>query len=211
MRSFLAKPSVDGRISLSDWSDALTDVLVVRFPYLSLKGFFEEALSDDRRSIDFAKFLSSVNVQFTAGGGGTTRVSDAWYKNRRQLETVFHLVDVDGSGSLSRAEFANACAVVNECSDDLKMSDAEIDTLFNGMDLDGDGAIDFGEFLLSFRLVSDLEEQPPLPAAAEQLPSTVATGSAPRRRRFPWALLAIVAVGRFAKPLRNTSSKTPQA
>ena len=38
MQAFLSKPAVEGLISLSDWSDALTDVLVVRFPFLSLKG-----------------------------------------------------------------------------------------------------------------------------------------------------------------------------
>ena len=44
-------------------------------------------------------------------------MADAIYKNIKQLEAVFRLMDVDDSGALSMDEFTQACEVINRVSE----------------------------------------------------------------------------------------------
>ena len=60
----------------------------------------------------------------------------------RQLQSLFHLVDRDHSGSISRHEFSQLLRSLR-----LSASHAEIDLLIQACDINDDGEIDWSEFL----------------------------------------------------------------
>lgn len=153
-------PTSTGVLSLALWAEALTEVLGLTLPWMSLKDKFGDCLVAGGKQINTEKFLSSFTASFQANaGGGGAMVSDHLYKNRQQLETVFRLMDEDSSGCLSRDEFNNACAIVNECSDGIQLTAEQIQVLADSMDTDGDGLINFSEFLLSFSLMEAKAEE----------------------------------------------------
>ena len=79
-------------------------------------------------------------------------VADAIYKNIKQLEAVFRLMDVDDSGALSMDEFTQACEVINRVSEGAAvLSTEQIQDLAEQMDQDKDGVISYNEFLESMR------------------------------------------------------------
>ena len=81
-----------------------------------------------------------------------TPVADAIYKNIKQLEAVFRLMDVDDSGALSMDEFTQACEVINRVSEGAAvLSTEQIQDLAEQMDQDKDGVISYNEFLESMR------------------------------------------------------------
>jgi len=59
-----------------------------------------------------------------------------------KFRAAFHAVDVDGSGSLSRAEIRSLLASIGECPNEY-----ELDGLFQKIDKGHDDSIDFEEFL----------------------------------------------------------------
>ena len=81
----------------------------------------------------------------------TVAVSEVIYKNIKQIEAVFRMMDVDGSGNLSREEFQEACAVLNKASPESQLSAEQIEELAENMDADHNGTISFNEFIEKMR------------------------------------------------------------
>ena len=81
-----------------------------------------------------------------------------WMAQRKDLDVtadlrqIFQLIDVDGSGYLSFAEFTEIVRCLNPAATDL-----EIAELVRAADLDGDGQIDFEEFIATQASGSQLQ------------------------------------------------------
>uniref|UniRef100_A0A1I8G9V3 Serine/threonine-protein phosphatase with EF-hands n=1 Tax=Macrostomum lignano TaxID=282301 RepID=A0A1I8G9V3_9PLAT len=81
-------------------------------------------------------------------------LTEAVYKNKEELETIFRIMDKDSSGHISLEEFRDSCRVLSEATG-RQMADAEVEAMAKAMDLNNDGYIDFNEFLEAFRIVDN--------------------------------------------------------
>lgn len=81
-----------------------------------------------------------------------------WMQQRKDLDVeadlrqIFRLIDVDGSGHLSFAEFTQIVRCLNTIA-----SDSDIEALVKKADLDGDGQIDFEEFIATQAAGSEMQ------------------------------------------------------
>ena len=66
--------------------------------------------------------------------------------SRNQLDQLFQVCDLDGSGFLDKEELANICP---------DLSTDEIDHVFSQLDVDGDGSISIAEFSDGFKGITD--------------------------------------------------------
>ena len=101
---------------------------------------------DGNGKIDFYEFLSAAVEQFS-------------YFREEELLEIFKMIDIDGSGKISKQEIKRAMK-----KDDI--SEKTLDKLIKEFDLNGDGEIDYNEFLGVMEKISILpincgETQPP--------------------------------------------------
>jgi len=145
-------PEETGYVTLGQWADMLSRTLVLNLPWMKLKDHFVESMDDGR--VQYHAFLKSVEGRF-AGKNGAVPLSEAIYRNRTEMESLFRIMDTDSSGHLSKEEFHRACQLLNKCSGcETAISAEEAETLLSAMDADGDGSVSFNEFLEAVRMTS---------------------------------------------------------
>ena len=102
---------------------------------VSAENLFKSMDQDGNGKIDFNEFINAAVEQYS------------YFREEELLET-FKIIDLDGSGKLSKMEIKTALL-----KDD-KVSDETVDKLVKEFDLNSDGEIDYNEFLLIMEKIS---------------------------------------------------------
>ena len=102
---------------------------------VSAENLFKSMDQDGNGKIDFNEFINAAVEQYS------------YFREEELLET-FKIIDLDGSGKLSKMEIKTALL-----KDD-KVSDETVDKLVKEFDLNSDGEIDYNEFLLMMEKIS---------------------------------------------------------
>jgi len=149
-------PDDTGFVNAADWAETMTRVTELKLPWLTLKRSFVKVAEDG--SIDYRSCLDSIHLNENTSGiieDDDSQVAQALYQHLGTLEYIFRLIDVDASGSISKAEFCMACKTLNKYVGHSEIEDSEAESIADAIDLDKDGRINFNEFTESFRLVRE--------------------------------------------------------
>jgi len=151
MEEFLKyDPDNQGRITVSDWSISLENVLQLKLPWVMLRSKLVQ--SNDSQHVLYATCLNGYKIQSSLPQ--LNSLSETIYRHRQSLETVFRMIDKDCSGLISSEEFEEACHMLNKYSSTHIIPSTSIKDLAKTLDINKDGMIDFNEFLEAFRLVT---------------------------------------------------------
>ncbi|XP_031550045.1 serine/threonine-protein phosphatase with EF-hands 2-like [Actinia tenebrosa] len=138
-----------GYLTASQWASVVEDTLQLEVPWNMVKHQLARILPDGR--VDYASCLDQYSIEGKADRNGPS-ITEALYRNRSNLETIFRLMDKDNSGHISMEEFEEGCRLLNQHVN-TQIPEKSIQDLAKSIDLDNDGFIDFNEFLEAFRLV----------------------------------------------------------
>ncbi|KAK3736384.1 hypothetical protein QZH41_017894, partial [Actinostola sp. cb2023] len=138
-----------GYLLPSQWASVIEKTLSLDVPWNLVKHQLVHVLPDGR--VDYASCLEQYAIEGQTRRNGPS-VTEALYRNRSNLETIFRMMDKDNSGHVSMEEFEETCRLLNQHGN-TEISESSIKDLAKSIDMDKDGVIDFNEFLEAFRLV----------------------------------------------------------
>ncbi|CAH1719768.1 unnamed protein product [Chironomus riparius] len=138
-----------GRISLSQWSEAMESVTNFKLPWRLLRE--KLAVVTENNEIIYEKTLQMIeNDDIKIGANDTDKITDTMYTNRENLEAIFRMMDLDSNGLISIDEFQQACELLSgylpNCNIDQMLENCRL------MDINKDSLVDLNEFLEAFRL-----------------------------------------------------------
>ena len=122
----------DGMITIAQLKESFNQM---ELNEVSAENLFKSMDQDGNGKIDFNEFINAAVEQYS------------YFREEELLET-FKIIDLDGSGKLSKMEIKTALL-----KDD-KVSDETVDKLVKEFDLNSDGEIDYNEFLLMMEKIS---------------------------------------------------------
>ena len=122
----------DGMITIAQLKESFNQM---ELNEVSAENLFKSMDQDGNGKIDFNEFINAAVEQYS------------YFREEELLET-FKIIDLDGSGKLSKMEIKTALL-----KDD-KVSDETVDKLVKEFDLNSDGEIDYNEFLLIMEKIS---------------------------------------------------------
>ena len=122
----------DGMITIAQLKESFNQM---ELNEVSAENLFKSMDQDGNGKIDFNEFINAAVEQYS------------YFREEELLET-FTIIDLDGSGKLSKMEIKTALL-----KDD-KVSDETVDKLVKEFDLNSDGEIDYNEFLLMMEKIS---------------------------------------------------------
>lgn len=139
-----------GHLSLTLWSEIMTNILQLDLPWLTLR---TKLVQEDSRGILYRTLFDSYTLDNPKVQLSNPGIMEDLYMWKDMLMIIFNLIDHNHSGFISRNEFADVMKLMlyNENNDHLH--EKYVDELCSAMDFDGNGRIDLNEFLESFRLV----------------------------------------------------------
>ncbi|XP_067134828.1 serine/threonine-protein phosphatase with EF-hands pef-1-like [Centruroides vittatus] len=144
-----------GKISISDWCSVMEKEVGLNLPWRLL--CHKMAQCDlEQGTVDYNTTFD--DFCFTNIPSEGPSIMETLYRNKENLETIFRVMDKDGSGLISMEEFTEACHLLSQYMGN-PISSENIDNLARNMDLNKDGFIDFNEFLEAFRLVNRSRRQ----------------------------------------------------
>ncbi|XP_078602205.1 serine/threonine-protein phosphatase with EF-hands 2-like isoform X2 [Branchiostoma floridae x Branchiostoma japonicum] len=149
-------PSDEGVITLRHWIQTMTSVLNLDLPWRALKN--QLVTTPDRDLVSYKSLFETFAVSHRFK---ETNFTEAMYRCRYELETIFRAMDKDNSGFISMDEFKESCHILSKHIN-TPLPDDVIKDMAHSMDFNHDGCIDFNEFLEAFRLVDgDLKRPGP--------------------------------------------------
>lgn len=141
--------SVATVITIQDWAEVLSMVIVADVPWLQLQSMLCQVRPDG--TVNYETFLSEYEIISEDMGDWMSAIVQSIqlriFTNRKSLEEAFKEYDTDGSGELSFAEFNAALSDF-----DLGLTTDQVRLLMNWLDVDGNGQISFDEFISKFRV-----------------------------------------------------------
>uniref|UniRef100_A0A1I8F2Q4 Serine/threonine-protein phosphatase with EF-hands n=1 Tax=Macrostomum lignano TaxID=282301 RepID=A0A1I8F2Q4_9PLAT len=153
-------PDKTGSIRLADWCEAMEQTLRLGLPWRTLRPHLAQLAKDGR--LLYMTSFDCVSIQTKLGASAGKEVAgsltEAVYKNKEELETIFRIMDKDNSGQISLDEFQESCRVLTQATG-RQMTEAEVGDMARSMDLNSDGYIDFNEFLEAFRIIDTRKRQ----------------------------------------------------
>ncbi|KAH8048329.1 manganese ion binding protein [Aureococcus anophagefferens] len=163
-----------GSITKTEWARTMSHVVAIRLPWLHLLQHFIPANQASGKTVEYLPFIEELNASFTSVKSSMeVPIPEYIYRNLPELEAVFRLMNVDGTGVVSRAEFENACDSLSMASKS-QISAEEKEFLVQQLDPNNTDQISFVDFLNSIRYQymdtgtagegADLSDQPALTA-----------------------------------------------
>ncbi|NXJ81687.1 PPE1 phosphatase, partial [Trogon melanurus] len=144
-----------GRISLNDWAAVMESVLQLELPWRMLRP--QLALMSPDGGVDFMSCFYDLKM-----GQPIKEVQPALAETlcryRKDLETIFNIIDKDHSGLISLEEFGQMWKLFTSHLG-IDICDKSFDKLVLSIDYNKDGHIDFNEFLEAFHVVHRLEKK----------------------------------------------------
>lgn len=140
-----------GKIGVTDWGNTIESVVGVKLPWRLLcpkiaRYNTNEGLVEYKSS--FEEYALTNNSLAEEGPS----LLELLYRNKDNLETIFRIMDKDGSGRISMQEFTDGCDLLGQHIGS-SLSPEQVRDLARSIDFNKDGFIDFNEFLEAFRLV----------------------------------------------------------
>lgn len=143
-------PEETGYITQSEWAESLSSVLKLDLPWRTLRSKLVETNEDGQ--IRYESVFKDGELEASIAN---KQVTEAIYRQRNVLETIFRILDTDNSGFLTRDELRDGCELLAKHNGSVSLSPGELDTLVDTMDINRDGEVNFNEFLESFRMVDN--------------------------------------------------------
>lgn len=152
-------PQGKGQVSLSDWCSVMEKVVGLHVTWRILCPKIAQVDPVSGAVLYETTFDEYALTNKLAQNGPS--FLESLYRNKDSLETIFRIMDKDGSGLISMEEFKDACDLLGQHAN-TPMSQEQVEELAKSIDINKDGFIDFNEFLEAFRLV---DKRPPSPLA----------------------------------------------
>ncbi|GBP41668.1 hypothetical protein EVAR_31986_1 [Eumeta japonica] len=139
----------EGYISVTDWCNALEETTHLGLPWRMLKDKLVRTDKETRK----VRYMDTFDLNATKNGrkADTQTVVETLYKNKRNLEAIFKILDKDNSGFITLEEFSEACQLIGKYMPN-PMTQEQLVDICRLMDINKDGLVDLNEFLESFRL-----------------------------------------------------------
>eukprot|EP00118_Oscarella_pearsei_P004499 m.19411 g.19411 ORF g.19411 m.19411 type:complete len:610 (+) comp27834_c0_seq5:50-1879(+) len=137
----------NGLISIEDWVAVTGAVTQLSVPWRILK---RQLVSMKSGKVEYSSGFEQNGLANHSVG-----ITETLYWNRKNLETVFRIIDQDNSGYLSVEEFKATCVLLREHTG-INFPENFAEDIVKSMDFDRDGRVNLNEFLESFRIVDKL-------------------------------------------------------
>ncbi|NXN10648.1 PPE1 phosphatase, partial [Indicator maculatus] len=144
-----------GTIPVTDWAAAMESVLQLDLPWRMLRPQLAQMSPDGE--VDFMSCFYDLKISQPIKEAQPALV-ETLCRYRKDLETVFNIIDKDHSGLISLEEFGQMWKLFTSHLG-IDVSDESIDKLVLSIDYNKDGHIDFNEFLEAFHVVHRLEKK----------------------------------------------------
>ncbi|XP_022705347.1 serine/threonine-protein phosphatase with EF-hands 2-like isoform X2 [Varroa jacobsoni] len=154
-------PNKTGTVKVSDWCDIMERTVGLKVTWRLLCPKIAQ-VDPIQGLVHYESTFDEYYLTNALAQGGPTFL-ESLYRNKEALETIFRIMDKDGSGLISMQEFQDACDLLGQHAEQ-PMSREHIEQLAKSIDINKDGFIDFNEFLEAFRLVDktpSLDEKSP--------------------------------------------------
>eukprot|EP00607_Mallomonas_marina_P001939 CAMPEP_0182427696 /NCGR_PEP_ID=MMETSP1167-20130531/18986_1 /TAXON_ID=2988 /ORGANISM="Mallomonas Sp, Strain CCMP3275" /LENGTH=658 /DNA_ID=CAMNT_0024610119 /DNA_START=197 /DNA_END=2173 /DNA_ORIENTATION=+ len=144
-----------GLLTKSIWAEIMSNVTGIKIRWLTTINLIAPPECIKENHIDYNMFLESFSTKV---GDGAGNLMDCMYAQRSKLEAIFYYFDKDGNGTISRAEFAQGCDMLNTTlPQDQQLKD--YDHILDMMDFDQSDSIDINEFFEVFRILDAKDGQ----------------------------------------------------
>jgi len=138
-----------GKVKLTDWADIVQKVTKVDVAWVTLHAELVHTADHGKVAV-WRTCLEERPVSSQAPSSVSIRL----YSNLCQMDAVFRLLDVDGSGKLSASELERAAKMLNEARGSQSsgtITNEDIGQILESLDVDHDGSVSFNEFLEAMR------------------------------------------------------------
>ncbi|XP_072040708.1 serine/threonine-protein phosphatase with EF-hands 2-like isoform X3 [Amphiura filiformis] len=142
-------PQNTGFITVNEWAHAMNETLDIAIQWRTLKERLVRC--NDEGLVEYESCLE-LEVLYSVADGDGPSITEALYRNKSSLETIFRTMDKDQSGTITMDEFEDACELLSSHIG-TTLSKESIRDMARCIDINKDGIIDFNEFLEAFRLV----------------------------------------------------------
>ncbi|XP_017487654.1 PREDICTED: serine/threonine-protein phosphatase rdgC, partial [Rhagoletis zephyria] len=154
-------PKNTGAITISQWTDVMERVTQMSLPWRLMRDRLGPPFSD--REPNLVNYYMTLELLDTdviiEEAEASTSVTDALYKHKGSLITIFHILDKDHSGQISLDEFGEAVDLLRQYMPSAGTRQ-ELLHMCEMMDINKDSFVDLNEFLEAFRLCDQARKQP---------------------------------------------------
>ncbi|CAB3376156.1 Hypothetical predicted protein, partial [Cloeon dipterum] len=141
-------PESKGTISVKEWCEAMQNGTGLSVPWRLLRDrVLSPAAAEEAAKTGLIKYSETFCGPGSQSG---CYVTEALYRDKMALESLFSALDTDHSGTISMTELKQACSLLpNDGSEPGQLCTR----LARCLDFNQDGRVDLNEFLEAFRLV----------------------------------------------------------
>jgi len=138
-----------GLVRTLDWADVMGKAVPIKLPWLHLKHKFVDAAgtdADGHDCVDYRRLTEKLGQAFGPDDAPGSTMRESLYLLRRELLSVFRILDKDCSGILSKSEFQAGCKLINSLAGETIFEADDVESFMAKLDVNGDGGISFQEF-----------------------------------------------------------------
>lgn len=139
-----------GLINLSDWAEAVENVMRLGLPWRMLRSQLVTCKSSEGM-INYNEWFNELAVRRPQTDHIDEGLIETLYRHRSTIETIFRIVDTDNSGFMTIEDFRQTWKLLSIYLK-MEITDDAISDLAVTIDSNHDGCIDIDEFMEAFRL-----------------------------------------------------------